>query len=537
MTRRIYSLETEYALMIDGSNSTASLSQIYNLLEAQIHVQHQAAKCNTVGRQTRQSPGAQLVEIKEGFFLDSGARLYYDTGHLEWSCPECDNPFDATVWSQAADRDLEEAARNSPPLLESNGHDGQIMIIKNNVDSKNDKISYGCHENYSILRRTNYGGDIFDVLKEFLPAFLITRSILAGAGKFGITSGSLYQIAPYQIAQRSDFITQIVSRDTRDNRAILNDRDEPLADHRKYRRLHLILGDSNLSNWSNLIKLGTTGLVLDVLEQSIRKDFPVLLNPIDTLHQISCDLGLRQRYKLRTGESITAIEIQRRYWYAVRDFYNHQREEKKELIIQMWDNALSALERNPYGLSDKADWAIKYRVFSNDVLPRLKTNWDEVKAWQNIISLTGHLGKPGIFEDTSKYMKNKLPKVNYEMVSDLITSQKLDWKDYLRQRKNHAALRVCDTLFHSIDRDSVLAKYWTRESMYLPFNENDIENARHNPPTGTRAQIRSRVIRSASKNRLLGMDWDKLIMKDGRVISLDDPFLSQHKQVEREFPQ
>jgi hypothetical protein len=374
-------------------------------------------------------------------------------------------------------------------------------------------------------------------LKEFLPAFLITRGILSGAGRFGVAGEESSQSVPYQITQRSSYINQLISRDTRENRAILNDRDEPLADQRKYRRLHIILGDSNLSSWSNLIKLGTTGLVLDALEQGTYREFPVLLNSIETLHQVSDDLSLKKQYRMRTGELMTAVEIQRYYWRVVRNFYERQVDENTSQIIQMWDDALSALERDPKGLSDKADWAIKYRMLTNDVLPQLNTNWDEINAWHKIISLTWHLGKPPISETFSQYIRrNTLPADICETILNSVSSLRLDWQDYRRQWINHSKLRMCDALFHDIDRNSYFAKYWSESASYLPFDDDDIEHARYHAPNGTRARIRNLVICSPSKNRLLlGMDWDKLIMKDGRIILLDDPFLSQHKQVEREF--
>ena len=184
MSKRIYSLETEYAMMQESPGGPVSTVQLYDQIETAVMARHRTIVCDPVGPCQSTPRAVGLVKLKEGFFIDTGARIYYDTGHVEWACPECDCASDATVWDLAAGRELEEAARTAGISVVGSVPEGRVLIIKNNLDYTT-QATYGCHENYSILRHLPNGREMVDLLLEVLPAFLVTRTILCGAGRLG----------------------------------------------------------------------------------------------------------------------------------------------------------------------------------------------------------------------------------------------------------------------------------------------------------------------------------------------------------------
>ena len=208
--------------------------------------------------------------------LTNGARLYVDHAHPEFSTPEVTTPRDAVIWDKAGERVMEEAAMRAATVPGA----PRIQLYKNNVDGKG--ASYGTHENYLMARSTT-----FPSIVAGLTPFFVTRQVMCGAGRVGI--GSSGDESGYQIAQRSDYIEVEVGLETTLKRGIINTRDEPHADADKYRRLHVIIGDANMSEYSTLLKVGTTALVLDMIEKGVRFDELRLAEPVRSVHRISHD--------------------------------------------------------------------------------------------------------------------------------------------------------------------------------------------------------------------------------------------------------
>ena len=237
-------------------------------------------------------------------FLANGARLYLDVGsHPEYATPECDSIYDVVCHDRAGERILEELVHSAEERLEEEGIKGTIFLFKNNTDSAGN--SYGCHENYLTSRR-----DDFSSYAEVLIPFLVSRQIYTGAGKILQSARG----ATYSIAQRAEHIWEGVSSATTRSRPIINTRDEPHADAELYRRLHVIVGDSNMSEYTNLLKLGSTAILLRMLEDPgvILRDL-TLENPIRAIREISHDITCRRRVRLANGREASAIDIQSEY--------------------------------------------------------------------------------------------------------------------------------------------------------------------------------------------------------------------------------
>jgi hypothetical protein len=527
MPRRIFSLETEYGLALDSEQAPTSASVLYDPLEAVLRARHTTIPCSTVNHHRGERRTSGLVELKEGFFLQTGARIYYDSGHLEWACPECGSAWDAVVWDQAADRELEAAASGARSPA-------RIMVLKNNVTYLTG-VSYGCHENYSIPRHLSRVGDFFAFLTDALPAFLVTRGIFCGAGRLGTAIETPDAPQAYQITQRADFMQEVVSHSAREDRGILNDRDEPLA-NQTYRRLHLIVGDSNLSPWSTLLKLGSTGLVLDALEAGLLPNPPLLLSPLDTLHAVSRDLGCTMRYPLRSGEQLTAVEIQKRYWQAAKQFTaSLPTDDKRWQILALWNQALDDLEVNPARLADRADWCIKQRFYETQILPRLHTYWEELAAWAWIIEQTLIVPEPPLGFDPALWLGHHLTGPAWRQLQIALVERNLRWNDYARQRRNFLALRQMDVRLHDLDRRHGLFYRFHPEDGGVNILPHEIERARSQAPSNTRAWLRGQVIDSPGRNQVAAMDWNRVTLRSGQTFALDDPFASEDAQLAHLF--
>ncbi len=307
--------------------------------------------------------------------VESGFRLYIDHAHPEVSTPETSILKNVLTWDKAGEEILRISCKNA-----EHNTGIKIKIYKNNTDFKGS--SFGCHENYLVERKIPFS----DISKHLIP-FLVTRQIYTGAGKVGYDAG---EPVHYQISQRADFITDDISLDTQHKRAIVNTRDEPHTDFNRYRRLHLILGDSNLSEYTTLLKVGTTSLVLSMIEDGYIDSELSLIDPVNALKQISRDLSFKKRYKLKNGNEMSAIEIQREYLtmatrYSLGIDLNHE----AKAILKHWRYVLYALEKDPMLLCTKIDWVIKKRLLdfklndlglkwninNSDILNKLR-NWD-----------------------------------------------------------------------------------------------------------------------------------------------------------------
>jgi proteasome accessory factor A len=401
-------------------------------------------------------------------FLANGARLYLDVGsHPEYATPECDSIHELVVHDKAGERILEGLLASAEQRLAEEGIRGDIYLFKNNTDSAGN--SYGCHENYLTSRR-----DDFAHYADVLIPFLVTRQIYAGAGKVLQTARG----AMFCISQRAEHIWEGVSSATTRSRPIINTRDEPHADAERYRRLHVIVGDSNMSEYATFLKVGTTAILLRMLEEPnvVLRDM-TLENPIRAIREISHDITCTRKVRLANGREATALEIQQEYLTrALR--YAERRDlspiEKQALV--MWEHALTQIEKDPLGLDREADWVIKYKL---------------VEAYRE---------------------KHDLP-------------------------LNHPRVSLLDLQYHDVNRDRGLFYKMQRRGMVERIcDDAEINEAVDTPPQTTRARLRGEFIRKAKeRKRDYTVDWVHLKLNDQaqRTVLCKDPFRSHDERVEK----
>ena len=401
-------------------------------------------------------------------FLENGARLYLDVGsHPEYATPECDDVYDLIAHDKAGERILEGLLAAAERRLHEEGISGDIYLFKNNTDSAGN--SYGCHENYLVSR---YGE--FQKLADVLIPFLVTRQVFAGAGKILQTARG----ALYCLAQRAEHIWEGVSSATTRSRPIINTRDEPHADAERYRRLHVIVGDSNMSEYASLLKIGSTDLVLRMVEEgTVMRDL-TLENPIRAIREISHDISCRRRVKLASGREMSAIEIQSEYFDRARKFVERRGIDGLAVrILEMWQEALECLSGGTLDpLNTKLDWVAKHRMIEGY---RAKFN----------LSL------------------------------------------------GHPRVALMDLAYHDVNRDRGL--YYLlerRKKMVRVVDQARVQEAIQQPPKTTRARLRGEFIRTAKERRRdFTVDWVHLKLNDQaqRTVLCKDPFKAHDDRVER----
>ncbi|GHF92103.1 MULTISPECIES: depupylase/deamidase Dop [Amycolatopsis] len=282
--------------------------------------------------------------------LTNGARLYVDHAHPEYSAPEVTNARDAVIWDKAGERVMEEAAMKAASVPGQ----PQLQLYKNNVDGKG--ASYGTHENYLMARSTPFTAVIAG-----LTPFFVSRQVVTGSGRLGI--GQQSEEAGFQLSQRADYIEVEVGLETTLKRGIINTRDEPHADADKYRRLHVIIGDANMSEYSTYLKVGTTALVLDLIESGIRFDDLKLDEPVKAVHQISHDPTLKTQVALANGKKYTGLDLQFAYHeIASQNLERTGADEASKEVLRVWGEILDALARDPQECADRLDWPAKLRL-------------------------------------------------------------------------------------------------------------------------------------------------------------------------------
>ena len=334
MQRRIYGLENEYGITctVDGARRL-SPDEVARYLFRRVV---------SWGRSSN-------------VFLVNGARLYLDVGsHPEYATPECDSVADVITHDKAGERILEQLAVSAEDRLREEGIDGDVFLFKNNTDSANN--SYGCHENYLTTRN-----DDLSSYDEVLIPFLVSRQIWAGAGKiFENPRGG----AGFCISQRAAHIWEGVSSATTRSRPIINSRDEPHADAERYRRLHVIVGDSNMSEYAGFLKVGACGFILRMLEEPgvVFRDM-TLENPTRAIREISNDLTCRRTVRLASGREMSALGIQREFLdRALRFAARRDTSPEEDRILAMWEHCLDGIERDPLSLHRECDWVAKHRM-------------------------------------------------------------------------------------------------------------------------------------------------------------------------------
>jgi proteasome accessory factor A len=376
--------------------------------------------------------------------LSNGARLYVDHAHPEYSGPECYDPLEAALYDKAGERVMFRAALAATELLQP----GQRMsVYKNNSDGKGN--SYGAHENYLLSRETPFG----DVIR-YATTFFVTRQMFTGSGKVG--SENSRPDARFQLTQRADFFEEEVGLETTLKRPIVNTRDEPHGDPAKYRRLHVIIGDANLSESQIFLKLGSTALFLAALEDGALPDPLDLADPVASCWKVSHDLSFRHPLELEGGGSATALEIQWRYHDWLKKYVESElaEDEVAVRVIEVWEGVLSDIEADPARLVDRLDWAAKLRI------------------------IEGYVERDGLAWD-------------------------------------HPKLKALDLQYHDVDPHRSLYQHLVdRRAIQRLFSEEEIERAEKQPPERTRAYFRGTCV-SRFPSSLVAANWDSLVFDTG----------------------
>ncbi|MFE2135926.1 Pup--protein ligase [Streptomyces sp. NPDC059466] len=402
-------------------------------------------------------------------FLRNGARLYLDVGsHPEYATPECDNVTELVTHDKAGERILEGLLVDAERRLHEEGIAGDVYLFKNNTDSAGN--SYGCHENYLVARHGE-----FSRLADILIPFLVTRQLLCGAGKVLQTPRG----AVYCVSQRAEHIWEGVSSATTRSRPIINTRDEPHADAERYRRLHVIVGDSNMSETTMLLKVGATDLVLRMIEAgTVMRDL-TLENPIRAIREVSHDITGRRKVRLASGREASALEVQREYYEKAVDFCERRgiRTGTVEQVLELWGRVLDSIEAEDLDrIGTEIDWVMKYKLI------------ERYRAKHNMT-----MSHPRVAQIDLAYHDIHRRRGLY----------------YLLERKGQSA-RICNDL-----------KIFEGKSV---------------PPQTTRARLRGDFIRRAQEQRRdFTVDWVHLKLNDQaqRTVLCKDPFRSVDDRVEK----
>ncbi|MET8678688.1 Pup--protein ligase [Streptomyces sp. NPDC004647] len=402
-------------------------------------------------------------------FLRNGARLYLDVGsHPEYATPECDNVTELVTHDKAGERILEGLLVDAERRLHEEGIAGDVYLFKNNTDSAGN--SYGCHENYLVARHGE-----FSRLADILIPFLVTRQLLCGAGKVLQTPRG----AVYCVSQRAEHIWEGVSSATTRSRPIINTRDEPHADAERYRRLHVIVGDSNMSETTMLLKVGATDLVLRMIEAgTVMRDL-TLENPIRAIREVSHDITGQRKVRLASGREASALEVQQEYYEKAVDFCERRGivTGTVERVLELWGRALEAIrEEDLDRIGTEIDWVMKYKLI------------ERYRAKNNIT-----MSHPRVAQIDLAYHDIHRRRGLY----------------YLLEKRGQAA-RICNDL-----------KIFEGKSV---------------PPQTTRARLRGDFIRRAQEQRRdFTVDWVHLKLNDQaqRTVLCKDPFRSVDDRVEK----
>ncbi|MCS6896867.1 MAG: proteasome accessory factor PafA2 family protein [Nitrospira sp.] len=318
-------------------------------------------------------------EVKSDLVLPNGARFYNDHTHPEYSTPECRTLKDLVAHDKAGERIVQQAADRRNRMLGGT----PVQVYKNNTDFHGH--SYGCHDNYLVPRSVPFA----KLVSGLLP-FLVSRQVIAGAGKVGIESQEAgWAPAGYQLSQRADFMETELSVDTMHNRPILNTRDEPHADPTKYRRLHLIIGDANLCEYATALKVGTTALVLELIERGDVPDLE-LECPVEAVKRLSRDSELKTTVRLRNGKAVTALEIQEQYYRAAERTLNGC-DAETDWIVKEWGESLRWLAEDRRRLVGKLDWITKLWLLET-FMEEERLQWND--PWLASLDLEYHNVNP-----------------------------------------------------------------------------------------------------------------------------------------------
>jgi proteasome accessory factor PafA2 len=461
---KICGVETEFGIVLRGaaeSNPIAASSMLINAYINERQREHGHPRTPKVGWDFEDespgndarglpSPDSLAPEVEThlvNVVLTNGARYYVDHAHPELSTPECADARSVVVYDRAAEvilRQSMDAARRILP-------EGQeIVVYKNNSDGKGN--SYGCHENYLMDRQVPFGRIVTHAMAHF-----ITRQIYTGAGKVGTEAPGLTSAdVPYQLTQRADFFEEEVGLETTLKRPIVNTRDEPHSDAQKYRRLHVIVGDANLSEVATFLKVGTTALVLAMVEDDFLSREFVFTTPVAAMRRVSYDLSLRAPLELVDGTTITALDLQWELLDRARKYTEEHGlepvgEHSGAEVLRRWETVLSGLETDPQSLASQLDWVAKYRLIDG-YRERHDLRWDD------------------------------------------------------------ARLAAMDLQYHDLRTDKSLA---TRVGLERLTGDAEVEAATTEPPTDTRAYFRGKCLQKWPDD-IVAANWDSLVFDIGR---------------------
>jgi proteasome accessory factor A len=488
LMKRVFGLETEYGITLTGAETVDVVAESIELVRRYTdhgalmkwdydledpHLDARGFRARELLQDTDESAYYEIdkrrplsfEEIKSDLVLSNGARFYNDHAHPEYSTPECTALRQIVAQDKAGERILAECARRRNQKLPS-GY--EVRLYKNNTDFSGH--SYGCHDNYLMRRDIPWD----QIVAGILP-FLVTRQIFAGAGKMGVEAES-GQSEPgvYQISQRADFFSVVVSIDTMNRRPLINTRDEPHVDASRYRRFHVILGDSNMSEWATAMKIGTTALILDLIERGEAPQLEIA-QPVDANKSISRDQTYDWIIELKDGRKISAIDVQRIYLRAASRLDPRPRgdgvaggDEEWGWILREWENVLNDLERDVMLTRDRVDWVAK------------------------------------------KFLLDALQK-----------EEKLSWTD--------PWLQSVDLEYHNLDLDRGLYYELLRKDlMRRVTSEDEIKAAIFNPPETTRAFFRGRAV-ARFNDEISSIQWDEIVFANGAQshrVALPEPAMN-----------
>ena len=476
--RRVMGAEVEYGISVPGSpgaNPMVTSSQVVNAYGARPELakggrarwdyEEESPLRDARGFSysgALYDPAEALADEDLGLanvILTNGARLYVDHAHPEYSTPEVTNPRDVVLWDKAGERVMAEATRRAATIPGTQ----PIHLYKNNTDNKG--ASYGAHENYLMKRQTPFA----DIVTHLTP-FFVSRLIVCGAGRVGI--GQDGTTPGFQISQRADFFEVEVGLETTLKRPIINTRDEPHADADKYRRLHVIIGDANLSEISTYLKVGTTSLVLSMIEDKVLTPDLGIADPVSELRAISHDPGLTHRVRMRDGRRLTALDLQWAYYERARSYVDERwgtdADADTAEVLRRWESVLDRLGRDPMQLSGELDWVAKLRLLEG-YREREKLSW---------------------------------------------ASHKLQLVDL-----QYSDVRPEKGLYHRLV---------SRGAMATLFSEDEVVRAMTEPPEDTRAYFRGRCLAQYGAE-VVAASWDSVIFDVGRESLVRVPMMEPER--------
>jgi Pup amidohydrolase len=455
--RRVMGTEVEYGISVAGqplANPMVASSQVVNAYASATLTARRARWDFEEESPLRDARGfdmsrhvadpSQLTDEDLGLanvILTNGARLYVDHAHPEFSTPEVTTPLDAVRWDKAGEQIMLDATKAAQRLPGN----PQITLYKNNTDNKG--ASYGAHENYLMRRATPFA----DIVRHLTP-FFVSRQVVTGAGRVGV--GQDGKRHGFQLSQRADFFEVEVGLETTLKRPIINTRDEPHADPDKYRRLHVILGDANLAEISTYLKVGTTSLVLAMIEDGFLSRDLTVENPVAALRAVSHDPTLKHQVTLTDGRTITGVQLQLEYLDLakkyVEDRYGADADAQTADVLTRWESVLDRLERDPMLCARELDWVAKLKLLQS-YRDRDGLEWDDAKL--HLIDL------------------------------------------------QYADIRPEKGLYHRLVRAGRIERL---------LDDADIEAAMHEPPADTRAYFRGRCLEKYAAS-IAAASWDSVI--------------------------